>query len=194
MARDWHGGGFQRLLRANVRVPHQTMGDFDAQIAANAIGALRVQELAARYGVGEAARPPWPALQDYSETPHARRASPQVPDGTYHGRGACSTMTGSASGPLPVRAAVTVAGDSITVDFAGTAPQVGSNLNAPFASDHLGRRLLPQGGADQPGHPLQRRRAAADHGDGAAGLPAEPAPSGAGAGAHGVVLRAPGTR
>ncbi|MBV8472446.1 MAG: hydantoinase B/oxoprolinase family protein, partial [Hyphomicrobiales bacterium] len=39
MARDWHGGAFQRLLRANVRVPHQTMGDFDAQIAANAIGA-----------------------------------------------------------------------------------------------------------------------------------------------------------
>lgn len=32
MARDWHGGMFERLLRANVRVPHQTMGDFDAQI------------------------------------------------------------------------------------------------------------------------------------------------------------------
>src|SRR6201996_5432577 len=39
MERDWHGGAFERLLRANVRVPHQTMGDFDAQIAANAVGA-----------------------------------------------------------------------------------------------------------------------------------------------------------
>ena len=33
MARDWHGGAFERILRANVRVPHQTMGDFDAQVA-----------------------------------------------------------------------------------------------------------------------------------------------------------------
>jgi len=33
-----------------------------------------------------------------------------------------------------VKAAVTVAGDSIQVDFAGTAAQLGTNLNCPFAS------------------------------------------------------------
>lgn len=36
MKRDWHGGNFERLLRANGRVPCQTMGDFDAQTAAKA--------------------------------------------------------------------------------------------------------------------------------------------------------------
>ena len=50
MARDWHGGMFERLLRANVRVPHQTMGDFDAQMAANAIGMARVANSPTRYG------------------------------------------------------------------------------------------------------------------------------------------------
>src|SRR5690606_33865623 len=49
--RDWDNGGpYERFIRANVRVPHQTMGDFDAQFAANAIGAARLVELANRYG------------------------------------------------------------------------------------------------------------------------------------------------
>jgi N-methylhydantoinase B len=136
MARDWYGkdgqaGGFQRLLRANVRVPQQTMGDFDAQIAANAIGALRMQELARRYGVAKL-RATMAGLQDYSER-RMRAAIAEVPDGTYHGE-AFLDDDGLGSGPLPVRAAVTVAGDGITVDFTGTAPQVGTNLNSPFAS------------------------------------------------------------
>ncbi|WP_159347485.1 hydantoinase B/oxoprolinase family protein [Roseomonas harenae] len=131
MARDWHGGGFERLLRANVRVPQQTMGDFDAQIAANNIGVLRIQELARRYGV-EKVRATMAGLQDYSER-RMRAAIAEVPDGTYWGE-AMLDDDGMGSGPLPVRAAVTVSGDSITVDFEGTAPQVGSNLNAPFAS------------------------------------------------------------
>lgn len=131
MKRDWHGGGFQRLLRANVRVPQQTMGDFDAQIAANNIGVLRIQELAQRYGVGKV-KATMAALQDYSER-RMRAAIAAVPDGTYHGE-AFLDDDGLGSGPLPVRAAVTIAGDSITVDFAGTAPQVGTNINAPFAS------------------------------------------------------------
>jgi N-methylhydantoinase B len=131
MQRDWHGGGFQRLLRANVRVPQQTMGDFDAQIAANNVGALRVQELAARYGV-EKVTATMAALQDYSET-RMRAAIREVPDGVYHGE-AWLDDDGMGSGPLPVRAQVTVAGDGIEVDFTGSAPQVRSNLNAPFAS------------------------------------------------------------
>ena len=130
-ARDWNGGGFQRLLRANVRVPAQTMGDFDAQIAANAVGVLRVQEMVRRYGPEKIAAT-MAALQDYSET-RMRAAIRDVPDGTYHGS-AMIDDDGLGSGPLPIMAAVTVRGDSIDVDFTGTAPQVGINLNAPFAS------------------------------------------------------------
>ena len=37
-------------MRANLRVPDQTIGDFYAQIAANGIGMARVQELCERYG------------------------------------------------------------------------------------------------------------------------------------------------
>jgi N-methylhydantoinase B len=129
--RDWHGGGFQRLLKANVRVPAQTMGDFDAQMAANAVGVLRVNELAARYGTDKVIAA-MAALQDYSET-RMRAAIREVPDGVYTGEDMVDD-DGITEDPLPVRVTVTVSGDSMTADFTGTAPQVMRNLNAPFAS------------------------------------------------------------
>ncbi|TDR89707.1 hydantoinase B/oxoprolinase family protein [Enterovirga rhinocerotis] len=131
MERDWHGGPFERLLRANVRVPHQTMGDFDAQIAANAIGAQRVVELADRYGAEKIAAV-MAALLDYSEA-RMRAALREIPDGVYTGEDAVDD-DGLSDEALPVRATVTITGDQATIDFTGTAPQVRRNLNAPFAA------------------------------------------------------------
>jgi N-methylhydantoinase B len=131
MRRDWNGGWFQRLLRANVRVPQQTMGDFDAQIAANAMGAQRMLELVERYGP-ELVTATMAELQNYSET-RMRAAIREVPDGEYFGEDFVDD-DGDGDTPLVVRSRVTVAGDSIVIDFAGTAPQVRKNLNAPFAS------------------------------------------------------------
>jgi N-methylhydantoinase B len=131
MERDWHGGAFKRLLRANVRVPHQTMGDFDAQIAADAIGNQRVVELAHRYGA-EKVTAVMAALLDYSEA-RMRAAIREVPDGVYRGEDALDD-DGITDIALPVKATVTVKSDTIDIDFAGTATQVRRNLNAPFAS------------------------------------------------------------
>ncbi|GGC46116.1 hydantoinase B/oxoprolinase family protein [Chelatococcus reniformis] len=131
MTRDWHGGAFERLLRANVRVPHQTMGDFDAQIAANAIGAARIVELAQRYGADKLTAV-MGMLLDYSEA-RMRAAIRQIPAGVYVGEDAVDD-DGLSETPLPVRATVTVEGDAIAIDFDGTAPQVRRNLNAPFAA------------------------------------------------------------
>ena len=131
MARDWHGGMFERLLRANVRVPQQTMGDFDAQMAANAIGTARIHELAERYGADKVVCA-MAALQDYSEA-RMRAAIRAVPDGVYRGEDAVDD-DGDGDAPLVVRATVTVRGDEVMVDFAGTAAQVRRHLNSPFAS------------------------------------------------------------
>ena len=131
MERDWHGGSFERLLRANVRVPHQTMGDFDAQIAANAIGEKRVVELAERYGA-QKVQDVMAALLDYSEA-RMRAALREIPDGVYVGEDAVDD-DGLSEDHLPVKATVTIKGDSAEIDFTGTAAQVRRNLNAPFAS------------------------------------------------------------
>jgi N-methylhydantoinase B len=131
MERDWHGGSFERLLRANVRVPHQTMGDFDAQIAANAIGEKRVVELAERYGA-QKVQDVMAALLDYSEA-RMRAALREIPDGVYVGEDAVDD-DGLSDDHLPVKATVTIKGDSAEIDFTGTAAQVRRNLNAPFAA------------------------------------------------------------
>ena len=77
---------FERLVTANVRVPDLTIGDFNAQFAANAIGVLRVKQLCERYGVDkvEAAMA---EMQDYSER-RVRAAIAQAPKGTFHGEDA----------------------------------------------------------------------------------------------------------
>lgn len=131
MATDWHGGAFQRLLRANVRVAHQTMGDFDAQFSCNEIGSRRLIELAERYGV-ETLTAVMAALQDYSEA-RMRAALRDIPDGVYLGEDAVDD-DGVSDAPLPVRATVTIKGDSAQIDFSGSAAQVPRNLNAPFAA------------------------------------------------------------
>lgn len=131
-ARDWeNGGGLQRLVAANIRVPHQTIGDFNAQFAANAIGADRLRELFRRYGTATVRRS-MAELLDYSER-RVRAAIAAIPDGVYTGEDAVDD-DGLSDRPLAVRATVTVAGDTIAVDYTGTCAQVRRNLNCPFAS------------------------------------------------------------
>jgi N-methylhydantoinase B len=128
-ARDWNGGPLERLVAANVRVPAQTIGDFYAQFAANAIGAARIEELAARYGTGTLLAA-MSELMNYSER-RFRAALRAIPDGTYHGDDA---VDGLHDEKLVVKAAVTIEGERIAVDYRGSCPQVRRNLNCPWAS------------------------------------------------------------
>ncbi|MBT7646966.1 MAG: hydantoinase B/oxoprolinase family protein, partial [Rhodospirillaceae bacterium] len=131
MDRDWNGGPFERLVAANIRVPQLTIGDFNAQFAANAIGGLRIQELAAKYGK-DAVLEAMAELLDYSER-RVRSAIAEIPDGVYLGEDAVDD-DGLTPDPLPVKARVTISGDTIAVDFEGSAQQVHRNLNCPFSS------------------------------------------------------------
>ena len=131
MERDWNGGSFERLIAANIRAPELTIGDFNAQFAANAVGGERVRQLCARYGA-ETVLSVMDSHLAYSER-RMRAAIAEIPDGVYRGEDAVDD-DGIGSEPLPVRATVTVEGDDVSVDFAGTADQVLLNLNCPFAS------------------------------------------------------------
>jgi N-methylhydantoinase B len=131
LSRDWHGGTFERLLEANIRVPDQTLGDFNAQFAANAIGVERMRQLCRKYGVGSV-QASMRELIDYSER-QLRAAIREVPDGVYYGEDAVDD-DGTNDKPLWIRAKVTVAGDSMEIDFEGTCPQVSLNINSPLAS------------------------------------------------------------
>ena len=129
--RDWNGGPLERLVRANVRVPEKTIGDCNAQFAANGVGARRVIELCEKFGADKVTEA-MAALLDYSEQ-RMRAAIAEAPDGVYHGEDQLDS-DGVNAEPLVVRARVEIAGDSVTVDYEGTCGQVRTNVNCPFAS------------------------------------------------------------
>ncbi len=131
MDRDWNGGALERLVAHNIRVPDQTIGDFNAQFAANAMGAARVKQLCAKFGA-DAVLETMRELLDYSER-RVRVAIAKVPDGEYFGAAQLDD-DGVGYEPLTIRAKVTIAGETVAVDFAGSDPNVRRNINCPFSS------------------------------------------------------------
>lgn len=119
-----------RLIETNVRVPDKVLGDLRAQLAACRLGEQRYLELLAAYGEAELAR--YTAeLLDYSER-LTRAALRAIPDGIYTFEDHIDD-DGLDPEPIPIRVALTVAGDTLTADFTGTAPQVRGALNATFS-------------------------------------------------------------
>ncbi|HSL66484.1 MAG TPA: hydantoinase B/oxoprolinase family protein, partial [Gaiellaceae bacterium] len=113
-------------LVARMRNPDERRGDLRAQLAANRLAERRVGELVARYGADRLRRA-IDELVAYSER-RVRAALSALPDGRWEAGEALEAPDG---GTLVVRAAVTVAGDAIEIDFAGTDPQHEGNLNCP---------------------------------------------------------------
>lgn len=132
LERDWRNdGALQRMVRANIRMPDHTIGDFEAQFAANQIGIERVRDLCAKHGT-ERVESAMTGMLDYAER-RMRAALEAVPDGTYRGEDFLDD-DGQGSGPLRIAATVTVKGSDLSVDFEGSSPQVKTNINSPFAS------------------------------------------------------------
>ena len=115
-------------LVSRMRNPDERRGDLRAQLAAHRLAASRTEELCARYGDArvEAAMD---ELYDYSER-RVRAAISHLPDGRYEAADVLEPIDGE---KLEIRAAVTVAGEELELDFAGTAPQHDGNLNCPLA-------------------------------------------------------------
>ncbi|MFB6078406.1 MAG: hydantoinase B/oxoprolinase family protein [Halarchaeum sp.] len=115
------------MLLANVRTPDERRGDVRAQRAANETARERVRELVERYGVDELAAA-FDEVQDYSER-RMRGEIGSFPDGEYAFEDVLDD-DGRGNTDLPIRATVTVAGEDVRVDFAGSAPQTEGPVNA----------------------------------------------------------------
>ncbi len=112
-----------KLLRAAVRTPDQTEGDLWAQITGLDLLERRLGELMAEYGLDD--------LEVFAEEilgrcERAMRAAiAKLPDGTYlH-----EFQTDGMEEPFDYKVAVTIAGDRISVDYAGTSPQSDRAIN-----------------------------------------------------------------
>ncbi len=118
------------ILLANVRTPDEREGDLTAQIAANRVGDVRLRATVARYGRHRTLAYA-KALQDYTARV-LRAAIRRIPDGRYAFEDAMDD-DGFGSGPIAIRAAVTIRGDRATIDFTGSDPQVSGPVNANYA-------------------------------------------------------------
>jgi N-methylhydantoinase B len=114
------------LLFANMRGPRERRGDFQAMLGTCGKAAERVEALSARYGTATV-RAAVAELMDRAEG-RMRRAIGALRDGEYvyeaHLEAGSERLE-----PLTVRAKVTVAGETITVDLAGTSPQTAGPTN-----------------------------------------------------------------
>ena len=128
---DWNGGALERFIASNVRMPDATIGDLNAQFAANAIGAERIRELCRKFGP-DTLDAAMLEMLNYAER-RIRTAIRTLPDGVYTGE-AMMDDDGIGQEPVRIKAKLTVDGDNIEVDFAGSDGQVKTNMNNPFAS------------------------------------------------------------
>ena len=119
-----------RGLAERMRKPEERLADLRAQRAANLTGARRVAELVERHGA-DGLRGAMEEILDYSER-RARAAIAELPDGTYEAR---DVLEGGPrdDGDLELRVRLTIAGDRLELDFAGTAGQDPGNLNCPLS-------------------------------------------------------------
>lgn len=116
-----------QLILRNVRTPLERDGDLAAQLAAHAIGAIRLQEIVERYGLENSVMHAH-GLIEYAKR-LTRAAVAKIPDGRF-------TFTdhldhdGQTADPLPIKVAITISGEEMLVDFTGTVPAVRGSLNA----------------------------------------------------------------
>ncbi|WP_411969017.1 hydantoinase B/oxoprolinase family protein [Haloferax sp. YSSS75] len=118
------------LILANVRNSGERRADIRAQIAANERGGDRLSDLVADHGKDRVVTA-FDAVLDYSRD-RVTAELRALPDGTYHARDVLEG-DGVTDDDVPIEVSVTIDGDSMYVDFDGTAPQVAGNVNAPLA-------------------------------------------------------------
>ena len=123
----------EEMIKINVRVPDRVWGDLLAQYAASQVGARGLGKLFERYGadtvdqyVGE--------LIDYAER-MTREEIRRWPKGTYRFTDYVDS-DGFSDAPIPIKVAITVNEDSLSVDYTGSSPQVKAALNSTRSYTH----------------------------------------------------------
>lgn len=119
------------IIRSNIRVSEQRIGDVKAQASALMVGAERLAALMDRYGdatVAEAVA----RMRDLAAR-QMRAMIGLIPEGRYEAR-AFIDSDGVVNEPLTIALAVTRAGEGLVFDFAGSSPPCTGPMNSVRAT------------------------------------------------------------
>ena len=120
----------ERVIAQNVRVPDRVLGDLRAQYAASQVGVRELTALFDRYGCDDARRY-FAELLDYAER-LTREEIRRWPKGTFHFEDFIDD-DGLSLEPIPIRVALTVHEDRVSVDYTGSSPQVRAAINSTLS-------------------------------------------------------------
>jgi N-methylhydantoinase B len=134
----WDRGTFRsdvaELIVQNTRSPFVGMGDLHAQSEATAVCEREVLRLAERYGKDKIVSA-MSEVQDYVEDIMRQRLT-DIPDGTWEAEDFIDADPGSEEGLVPIKVAMTIKGDTVTYDLAGSAPAVATFLNSGYGATY----------------------------------------------------------
>jgi N-methylhydantoinase B len=114
------------LVRVNVRVPEQTVGDLLANVACTTVGARMLNEFMDEYGL-DSIDPLADAILQYSERA-IRQELALLPAGTYRN----TIQIEAQERPLTLAVAVTLANGEARADFTGTSDAIRYAINVPL--------------------------------------------------------------
>lgn len=118
------------MILLNVRVPEERLGDYNAQIASNQLGLRRCNALIEKWGedrINEGCEAIVSAVAR-----RTRAGIADLKDGVYRFEDVVDD-DGLSRTDIKIQVAVTVSGEEIKFDFAGTDPQVEGNNNVTMA-------------------------------------------------------------
>lgn len=118
------------IIRANVRVPDEVIGDIYAQQAGNVVGSRKLIEMMEEYQLESLAELS-DLILDRTEK-GLRDAIEKIPNGTYQ---SAVTIDGF-DDPVTIHCKVTVNDRDIEVDFEGTSPQIRRGINVVMNYTH----------------------------------------------------------
>ena len=133
------------MILNNVRVPREMRGDLEAQISANRTAVTRTVALCERYGV-ETVQGAAEEICNQSEN-RMRAIIAAWPNGSWAAEDFLDN-DGINPEPIKVHVVATVAGDTLTFDFSGTADQVDGPMNSVRGMTASATFLAVQAAAD----------------------------------------------
>ena len=114
------------IIRNNVRVPEQVMGDVMANVACGEVGGREISAFMDEYGLDDLTALS-KAVRGQAET--AMRAKlREMKDGQYRNK----IRVEGFAGPVDLAVRIDIKGDSVLADFAGTSGCVPAGINVPF--------------------------------------------------------------
>jgi N-methylhydantoinase B len=114
------------IIRANVRVDEQVIGDIMANVTSTEVGCRRLVEFMDEYGIDDMT-PLADAILAQSERA-MREQIAALPDGVYRNE----MRVEGPEKPVKLACTVTIAGNRLAVDYAGTDPTVPAAINVPL--------------------------------------------------------------